>query len=134
MNQSLSVDFSGVVPAVIEAGLPVSLCTIQIPDGGFVDAGQPSGYYLPVAGLVNLICMSAPMSDARIQATEEKQLEDIQSFAPRHVWLAGYYPTIQDYATQGAQAVIDGVVYDLLGSESDSQMRTTRLAVRTSGL
>lgn len=134
MNQSLSYEFAAVVPAVIATGITDSLCTIQVPDGNLVDAGQPSGVFVNVAGLVNLVVMSAPLSELRLQANEVKQLEDIQSFAPRHVWLAGFYPTIQDYAEKGAQAVIDGAVFDLLGSEVDSQFQTTRIAVRTSGL
>lgn len=134
MNQSLAYEFAAVVPAVLATGLCDSLCTIQLPDGILIGAGQPSGNFLSVAGLINLVVMSAPMSEARIQADEVKSLDDIQTFAPRHVWLAGFYPTIESLATQGAQAVIDGVAYDLMGGEADSQFRTTRIAIRSSGL
>lgn len=130
MNQSLSYEFAAVVPAVRATGITPSLCTIQQPDGNLIDAGQPSGNFVNVPGLVNLVCMSAPMSEARLQATDVRALEDIQSFVPHHVWLAGYYPQIQSYAENGAQAVIDGKTYLLLGAETDSQMQTTRLSIR----
>lgn len=134
MNQSLSYEFAAVVPAVLATGLCDSFCTIQLPDGILTDAGQPSGVFAPVAGLVGLIVMSAPQTDARIQAAEVKSIENIQTFSPRHVWLAGYYPIIEGLVTQGAQAVIDGTAYDLLGAEADSQFRTTRIAIRSSGV
>ena len=109
-----------------------SLCTIQYPDGLLVDAGQPSGNYVIV--LANIPCTAPPMSSARIMATEVKDLEDIQAFAPRHVLLNGYYPLIVAEVSDGWQAVIDGIVFDLLGAESDSQHQMTRLGVRTSGM
>lgn len=134
MNQGLAYEFLAVVPAVLATGLCDSLVSIQLPDGVLIDAGQPSGTYVPVAGLQNLVVMSAPMSEARIEAIENKSEDEVQSFAPRHVWVAGFYPQIEALAAQGAQAVIDGVAVDLLGSEADSQFQTTRLSVRTSGL
>lgn len=134
LNQGLSYEFAAVVPAVLATGLPDSLCTIQLPDGFLIGAGQPSGVYNDVAGLVGLIVMSAPLNEARIEAAETKTLENVQVFSPRHVWLAGYYPQIEPLCAQGALAVIDGVAFDLMGSEADSQFRTTRIAVKTSAL
>lgn len=135
MNQGvLAYSLAAVVPAVLATGLCVSLCSIQLPDGGLMQAGQPSGLYLPVPGLTNIPVMSAPSSEARIQATEVKTTEDTQSFAPKHVWLAGYFPQIEDMAVRGAQAVIDGIAYDLLAGETDSQNQTTRISIRSSNL
>ena len=134
MMQGLSYELAAVVPTILETGICQSLCTIQIPDGLLVDAGQPSGNFVNVSGLSNIVVISAPMAEARLQSTEMKALEDIQQFSPRHVWLAGYYPIIDQFVPQGARAVIDGTVYDLLGSEADSQSQTTRIALRTSGV
>lgn len=136
MNQNvLGYTMQAVVPAVLATGLCVSLCTIQQPDGVLIDAGQPSGNFVNCEGLVDMPCMSAPMSEARIQASEQKGLEDIQTFAPRHVWIAAWCPQLDDIGTtDGWQAVIDGVAFDLLGAESDSQSKSTRIAIRNSGL
>jgi hypothetical protein len=119
-----------VMPAAIATGLFVSLCTIQQPDGVLIDAGQPSGNYINVAGLVNIPCMAPPMSEARLQATEIRAMDDIEAFAPLHVLLNAWYPQIKEGVSQGWIAVVDGVVLTLLGAESDSQMQMTRLAVR----
>lgn len=134
MNQSLAYEFAAVVPAVLATGLCDSLCSIQLPDGVLIGAGQPSGNYIAIAGLTNLVVVSAPESEARIQANENRTIDEVQSFAPRHVWVAGFYPQIETLAAQGAQAVIDGTTFDLMGAEADSQFHTTRLSVRTSGL
>jgi hypothetical protein len=134
MTQTLAYEFAAVVPMVLETGLCDSLCAIQLPDGVLIGAGQPSGNYIAVAGLTNLVVISAPMSEARIQANENKSEDEVQSFAPRHVWVAGFYPQIETLAAQGAQAFIDGTAFDLIGAEADSQFQTTRLSVRTSGL
>ena len=132
--QGLGYEFAAVVPAVLATGLCKSLCTIQLPDGVLIGAGQPSGVFANVTGLVDLMVMSAPEAEARIQSQEIKSLEDIQLFSPRHVWLAGYYPAIEPLCGQGARAVIDGTAFDLMGAEADSQFQTTRISVRTSAL
>ena len=134
MNQTLAYEFLEVVPTVVATGLCNSLCTVQLPDGQLTGAGQPSGTFVNVSGLVNLTVMSAPMSEARIQATEMKELEDIQSFAPQQVWVAGFYPQVEGLAEKGAQVLLNGTAYDLMGAECDSQFQMTLLAIRNSGL
>ena len=123
-----------VMPAAIATGLFDSLCTIQQPDGILIDAGQPSGNYVNVSGLVNIPCMAPPMSEARIQADEMRALEEIQAMRPLHVLLSGYHPSIEDGVSKGWIAVVDGEVLTLLGAESDSQRQMTRLSVRFSGV
>lgn len=130
----MAYSVAAVMPAALATGLFVSLCTIERPDGILIDAGQPSGNYVNVAGLVNLKCMDAPASDIRVQASEVKTLESIQDFSPQHVLLQGYYPQIEVGVGQGWRAVIDGVTLDILGVESDSQRQMTRMEVRTSAL
>ncbi len=134
VRQGLGIALSQVVPAVLASGLARSFCTIQAPDGLLVDAGQPSGTFVDVAGLVGIKCMNAPHRDAGISAEEKKTDSDIQTFSPRHVWLAGYFPQLEDGVQFGWRAVIDGDIYDLLGCEADSQGYTTRISVTQEGL
>lgn len=130
MKQGLDYDIASVVPAAVNTGRFVSLCTIQQPSGTFGASGAPDGTFTNVAGMVNIACMSAPVSNLRIIATEEKTLAEILATKPRHVLLAGYYPTIQT----NYRAVVDGTAYDILGVESDSQAQMTRLMVRLASL
>lgn len=82
------------------------------------------------AAMTNIPCTAPPMSSVRLQATEVRAMDDIQSFAPRHVLLNGFFPQIQQGVASGWIATIDGQVYTLLGAENDSQSQMTRLAVR----
>ena len=122
-----------VMPAAIASGLLVSLCTIQKPAGTYNPGGSPTGDYANVAGLINIPCMDAVESQGSIQATEVQALAEIQSKGIRHVFLSGYYPDIISAATvvtgvgAGWRAVVDGIAYDLLGAEPDSQSTQTRL-------
>jgi hypothetical protein len=124
-----------VMPLARNSGLFVSLCTIMAPDGTLIDAGQPSGNYVNVAGIVNIPCTAPPEAiGERLSANETRAQDDIQAFAPRHVLLSGFFPSIQVGVSQGWIAVIDGRVYTLLGAESDSQSQMTRLRVRFAGV
>jgi hypothetical protein len=134
MLQDIGWDIADVMDLAVSTGLFVSLCTAQAPDGLLIDAGQPSGNYVNVTGLVDIPCMNAPMSEAKLQAAEIKALADIEAFSPRHVLLSGYYPAFDDGVHLGWRVVIDGTPYDLMGSEGDSQSQMTRLACRTSGV
>lgn len=134
MYQGLGYDIEQVMPEARATGLFVSLCTLQEPSGVFGASGAPDGNYVDVAGLVNLPCTAPPPSEARIQAIEVKTLQDIMSLELLHVLLNDAYPAILTHfrgtnATEW-RAVIDGVVYDLFGAESDSQSEMTRLLVR----
>ena len=126
MNQGIQYEISQVMPQAYAIGLFVSLCTIQRPSGNLDAAGYPDGAWANVAGLVNIPCMDAPPSQARVQSTEIKGLAETLAVAPRHVLLNGYFPAIvpQD------RAVVDSVVFDVLGSESDSQSGQTRMELR----
>lgn len=130
----IQASVQNVMVAANLTGLFISLCTIQQPDGVLIDAGQPSGNYANVAGLVNIPCSAPPVSSVRLQATEVRAADDIQAFAPRHVLLNGFYPSIQQGVADGWIAVIDGVVYTLMGAENDSQSQMTRLMVRFAGV
>ena len=128
MNQALAgIDFGSVVPAVIATGIVNSLASFSQPSGNQTADGSPDGLYTPVAGLQNIVCMSAVTSNGRIAANEKISAEMIESDNSSHVWLAGYYPTLAGN-TQYIVAV-DGVTYRVLGAESDSQMQTTRVLI-----
>jgi hypothetical protein len=127
MNQSIAYELDAVMPAAILTGLLSSLCTIQQPDLAQDVDGSPLN--LPatnVSGLVNIPCMDSVPSIARVQATEVKELADIMAKGLRHVLLNDWYPQI----LSRQWAVIDGVIYDILGVESDSQNQQTRLELQ----
>ncbi len=135
---ALRAQINQVMPQVISSGLLVSLCTIQQPDGMFGPTGGPSGNYVDVAGLVNIQCIGAPLSDSSISATEMKGMEEIESKALRHVALDADYMnttyTLPDGSTvKGIQsswrAIVDGLTYDIMGAEPDSQATQTRLSL-----
>ena len=119
-----------VMPQAVATGLFVSLCTAQAPSGTKTPYGQPDGTFANVAGLINIPCMDGVMSTSRIQATEVKGLQDILSKAFRHVVLNGWYPQFIPGAAIGWRVVVDGIVYDLLGAEQDSQSSQTRLELQ----
>ncbi len=127
MNQNLSYAIAGVMPAALRTGLFVSLCTIQSPDAAQGPTGNPVGTYTNVAGRVNIPCMDAPPSIARIQATEMKAVADILSQGLRHVLLSKCFLDAPNWSGKGYRAIIDGVVYDLMGAENDSQNTQTRV-------
>lgn len=127
----MSTGYSFAIPFVMQAalrtGLFVSLCTIQAPDGVLIDAGQPSGNYVDVDGMVDIACTAPPKSTERLSADQQRTEDDIQTFADLHVLLGGYYPAIQYGVGQGWIAIVDGQKYTLLGSDDDSQRTQTRL-------
>lgn len=132
MYQGLGYDIADFMPTAVASGLFVSSCSIQQPDGLFIDAGQPSGSFVPVAGLQNIACMAPPQSEAKIIADESKSLEKIEAFSVLHILLDAYYPGVEYGVGRGWRAIVDGAAYDLLGAEHDSQGTMTRLAVRFS--
>ncbi len=139
MYQGLGGELAAVMPTVVETGLLTSLATFQQPDGLFIPPGQPSGNFVDVPGLIGIKCQDAPMSTARIQASEKKALEDIEAARFRHILLAGYFPQIPDGIANGWRVnvvellngrPVDTLVYDLLGAEADSETRMTRVSAR----
>ncbi len=139
MFQGLYDEIERVVQEAIFSGLPVSTCTVQQPNGAFVGAGQPSGGWTPIAGVIGIQCMDAPISTGEhLKADEQKAIPEIQSRIFRHVLLMGFYGDKIPWGNEGQrpalQAVITGpdgvpVTYELVGVESDSQQQTTRLAL-----
>lgn len=127
LSTLISRSVARVMPAARAAGLLRSLCDIQQPDGTTTPNGSLGGGFVDVSGLTAIACMDAPESENRIQATEIKELAEIMAKGLRHVLLQTYYPQLDNAAGLGWRAVIDGVPYDLLGAEKDSQRTQTRL-------
>ena len=130
VNQNLTYEINAVMPAALNTLLFPSLCTIQQPDGNFNPDGTPSNAFVNISGLVNIPCIDSVPSTARVQATEVKDLEEIMSKAYRHVLLNDYYLALNTAAGLGWRAIVDGVTYDLLGGEPDSQSQMTRLELQ----
>lgn len=130
MTQSLTVDIRSAIIAARTSGLFVSLCTIQQPDGVFTVNGSPSGTYVNVTGLIAIPCMDAPKGIDRLSVEEQKLMAEVDAMRMRHVLLNDYYPVLIEAIGQNWRAVIDGTVYDLTGSEPDSQRTMTRLSLR----
>jgi hypothetical protein len=129
LNQGFSYELEAVMPMALDTGLFVSLCTIQQPSGNLGVSGAPDRTYVNISGLVDIPCTSAPTSIGSISATERKSVSEIQQSNANHVLLGGHYPQIENGSGQGWRAVIDGINYDLLGAESDSQGQMTRIEV-----
>lgn len=130
LQNIVSVLVQQVMPQAVASGLFDSLCTAQAPGGSTTPYGQPDGTFVNVSGLVNIPCMDAVLSTGTIEATEVKELQDIMSKAFRHVVLNGWYPQFIPGAAIGWRVVVDGIVYDLLGAEQDSQNSQTRLKLQ----
>lgn len=130
MNQSVLPSIAAVMPAVRASGLLVSLCTITVPpDSTTFDEGgapDPNVAYIDLAGHVDIPCMDAPIhTGGGGSVTEVKSMQDIQAVNLRIVVLDDYYPAIiPDY-----RAVVDGVVYDIVNAENDSQRQYTHLTL-----
>lgn len=134
MYQGLQLEIAAVMPQAVSTGLFVSLATFQAPDGFSRLSGAPSNTFANVNGLVDIPCMNAPISDIRIQALELAKLQEIEASSLRHVLLNAWYPQIEDGAANGWRVVVDGIVYDLMGSESDSQGTQTRIEIKLASI
>jgi hypothetical protein len=124
-NFTTSMDFQQAsTQAQVYSGALNSLCTIQQPSGNIVN-GAPEDTFTDV--LTNIPCMNAVRSEGSIDANEKKAVEQIESGEYWHTFLNANYPTLFGAAGKGWRAIVDGVTYDLLGTESDSQGTQTRL-------
>jgi hypothetical protein len=132
MNQNLSYELDGIMPAVIATGLLVSLFTAQAPSSVLGGTGAPDGSYSNVLGLVNIACTVPPynFSDTSIRADEMKAIPEIAATGPLHVLLDSNYPLLAAGWRSGWRCLIDGTNFDILGVESDSQSKMTRVSVR----
>jgi hypothetical protein len=132
VNQApLTYAIQQVMPQAVATGLFVSLCTIQQPSGNFGATGAPDGTFTDV--LTGIRCMDAPESVGNIAASEAKAVTQIASIALRHVLLDSFYSQLSpstNWGNVGWRAVVDGVAFDILGAENDSQETQTRLKLQ----
>ena len=127
--QLLDQQYARVMPAVVAGGGTFSsFCNILAPDGLFDSAGAPSGNYAPVSGLQGIVCQKAALSVLRIGGTEQKSTPEQEAIQPWHCLLDTYYPALDGHTEYRAQ--VDGVNYDVLAVEHDSQKIMTRLSLR----
>jgi hypothetical protein len=134
MQQGLQYEVDAVMAQVRETGLMRSLATFQDQTGGTGPTGFPLNTYTPVAGLIDIKCMDAPLGTGEgFSVDEGKAQPQILSKGERHILLDAYYPAAVAVWRNGGNVVIDGVTYDLLGVEPDSQRQETRVraAVQT---
>jgi|SRR5579859_473794 len=134
MNQSLAYEFTQVMPLVAATGVQVSLCNIlvrataaskPVTDSlGQVDLATSDFTILP--GHANIPCQLAVNKLRADEGAEIHTPTDYETMSDRTLELNGYYPLI----LQQHLAQVDGVVYQIMGTDSDSQSQVTRLAVR----
>lgn len=138
MNQSILYEVAAVMPQAVATGLLSSICTFKMLIGTR-DQDGPVNSYIDVPGLVGIACQKAPPSDARIQATEQKTIGQVDSSNLWHVLLDKYYGGVLVTLPDGQivfgpqtsmQAVVDGVPFDVLGVELDSQKQMTRVQLQ----
>jgi hypothetical protein len=133
MLQSLAYALSRVMPSAVATSLFDSLCTIQQPSDTLGEGGAPSGTYTNVTGLANIPCMDSVPREGTIEATEMRDIREIQAAGYRHILLSGYYwPQIWPLIKRGLRAIVvdrDGttITYNVFGAEPDSQNTSTRL-------
>lgn len=140
MNQSLALDFSGIIQQVIDAGLMVSTITFKAPPTTLDGTGAPSGAYTDVSGLVGIQCMDAPENTgSSFSAWEKSEVPQVESFARRHVLMNGYYTALSpstNWGSVGWKAVVTNTLtgevqtYDVRGAEADSHQIMTRVSLR----
>ena len=136
MNQNaIALALAGVMPAAIAIGLFVSQATFQVPSGAVFDNGMPTGEFVDFAGLVGIQCQNAPSGGAggNVQAKQVKAETEDTFLNMSHVLLAGYFPQAETAWRLGGRMIVDGQIYangDILGVESDSQSKMTRVEVR----
>lgn len=127
--QGIASVLQGVIPAVEEAGLFASTCTIMQRATTTVGSfGQPNtANYSAIDSLTDIPCMFAPQTPGETNQNDtvrmQQQLDTRTEF---HCLLDGYFPQI----LQQNLAMVDGTLYEIMGNESDSQRQMTRLACR----
>lgn len=140
MYQELEYDLDEVMPLARETGLFDSLCTVQICTNtvdlatGQVDL-TPTGF-ADIPGCVDIPCMRAPASYARIVGNEIQTPQMAETTNLFHVLLDDYFPQIKEAVDSTAQnqAIIDGILHQVNAVESDSQKKMTRLLCEQVGV
>lgn len=102
-----------------------SRCTIQFVSKADTPSGQSvNSSGLPVSGHLNIPCALGAFSKDTTTDNERRGPTVTEEFSRRICKLSGYYPAIVE---RQMRAVVDGVIYNIRGVESDSQHVSTRL-------
>jgi hypothetical protein len=118
------------MPQVAAAGLLVSLFTAQSLSDDLGGTGATTGVYADVPGLVDIPCTAPPPRDGSIQATEVKALAEISGAELHHVLLDSWYSALDLGWRDGWRCMVDGYAYDIIGVESDSHSKMTRVQIK----
>lgn len=140
MNTGLLLDVDQVMVAAIATGLFRSRCTVYAPDGVLGPSGAPSGTYVNVPGILNVLAMDAPappVADME-SGTEVKTMSSVLSLSARHVLLERYFASLSPRTNWGdigwIAAMVDRTgnttLYDITGADADSQQTQTRLRLQ----
>ena len=127
MLQTIYPEVQNFMPQAVSGGTYQSFFTLQTLDQTQGPTGNPVGTWSNVAGVVNIACQDAPPSIARIQATEVKAVAEILAKGMRHVALTKCFLDATMWAGMAARATVDGITYEVLGAENDSQLTQTRV-------
>ena len=115
-----------IVPTAVRSGAFRSLASFSAPVQTQGPTGTLVGTFMPVNGLQNIPCLDAPQSIRVVPSDEKKSVPRIEAGQYRHLMLDGWYPLLNNAAGQGWQVTVDGILYDLIGSDEDSQHTQTR--------
>ncbi len=134
MNQGLLYELDSVPVHIARTGLQSSLCTILVRKSsggqpvtdamGQVDTSTQDYTILP--GHQNIPCQLAVNKNRPDMGAVNRRVEQYDTMGIRALELNSYYPLI----LQQHLAQVDGVVYEVMSVESDSQKQITRLGVR----
>lgn len=126
MNQSLlGGELANVMREAIATGLFVSAFTAQSRSTTLGVTGVPNSAWVNIAGLVSVVCMKSFGRGSQ----ETSRTGDVDAKVGPHVLLDSYYPAAVTAWRAGARALVDGVAYNIVGAEHDSQSRMTRVFV-----
>src|SRR5262245_59795127 len=100
---SILAEVDQIMSMALATGLFRSLCTIYSPDGNLGPSGAPSGTYVNVPGLLNIVAMDAPAPQqvGPIAGAEAKTLQSILSLSARHVLLERYFAALSPQTNWG---------------------------------
>jgi hypothetical protein len=128
MNQSLTYDFNQPITLANQSGALVSLCTVQQRTGATDPLGQVDLQdWMIIPSLAEIPCILSVYRPSAPDKAAQMRMPDSFDFSNyRHCLLNGYYPAI----LQQYQAVVDGIPYEIMAAENDSQFTMTRLALR----
>lgn len=130
MMQGFGYELAAVMPMAIETGLFVSSASFSAPDTAQGPTGNRVGTFFAVNGLQDIPCQKVPFSRRNVAADTKRTVPDIETDQMFHVLLNGFYSLVPSGPESGWIVNVDGIDYELKGSDSDSQSQMTRCKIR----